>query len=82
MITRINKIVSEIQEINGDEYLKLIFEHQEYLYFKFEKRFFCVKNSDTKIIFDDLCYKMWQDLDATVIENIYDGYFRKIIWNY
>lgn len=76
MITSINKIVSEIQEINGDEYLKLIFEHQEYLYFKFEKRFFCVKNSDTKIIFDDLCYKMWQDLDATVIENIYDGYFR------
>ena len=76
MITRINQIVSEIQEINGDEYIKLILEHQEYLYFKLNKRFFCVKNSDAKIMFDDLCYEMWQDLDATVIENIYEAYFR------
>ena len=39
--------VNEIQEINGDEYIKLILEHQEYLYFKLDKRFFCVKNSES-----------------------------------
>ncbi|MGN0004597.1 MAG: hypothetical protein ACI37Z_01275 [Candidatus Gastranaerophilaceae bacterium] len=76
MHTRISQIVSKIQEINSEEYFKFILTQQEYLYFNLDKRFFCVKDSEIKTLFDDLCYEMWQDLDASVIENIYEEYFR------
>ena len=82
MHTRISQIVSKILEINSDEYLNLILTPQEYLYFKLDKRFFCVKNSEIKVLFDDLCYEMWQDLDASVIENIYERYFRSKLENF